>query len=191
MKNRSAGQAALEAVPGPPPSLWPASSSECGSGRQQGPQSVLDLDLTRAGAGHQAPRIAPIAVSTTVAFYREAFGASELFRNVLPDGTILLVELALGPARLLISEETPSLNAFAPPTVGGTPGLLHLEVDDPDAVVRRAVWGGAEVEMEVQEMFWGERYGVVRDPFGHRWSVATAREQLTPDEMIELTPPSV
>lgn len=137
------------------------------------------------------PHLFVRGTDAAVAFYRDAFGAAELFRNVLPDGTVLFVELALGPARLLVSEETPSLNALAPPTVGGTSGLLHLEVDDPDAVVRRACWAGAQVEMDVQEMFWGERYGIVRDPFGHRWSVATAREQLTPDEMMARTPPSV
>jgi PhnB protein len=87
---------------------------------------------------------------TAVGFYAEAFGAAELLRSTLPDGTLLFVELAVGPARLLVSEETPSLGALAPPTVGGTPMLLLLEVDDPDNVARRAVWAGAEVEMPVR-----------------------------------------
>ena len=123
-----------------------------------------------------------------VAFYRTAFGAAELLRNSLPDGRVLFVELAVGPARLLISEETPSLGALAPPTIGGSPVMLHIEVEDPDAVAQRAVDAGAVVEMPVQEMFWGERYGVVRDPFGHRWSMSTAREQLTPNEIARRTP---
>ena len=126
-----------------------------------------------------------------VAFYGTAFGAAELLRNSLPDGRVLFVELAVGPARLLLSEETPSLNALAPPTIGGSPVLLHIEVADPDAVARRAVDAGAEVEMPVQEMFWGERYGVLRDPFGHRWAISTAREQLTPDDIAHRTPPDV
>jgi len=124
-----------------------------------------------------------------VAFYRLAFGASELLRNRLPDGRVLFVELAVGPGRLLLSEETPSLNALAPPTIGGTPVVLLLEVDDVDAVAKQAVDAGAEVEMPVQEMFWGERYGVVVDPFGHRWALSTAREQLTPDDIARRTPP--
>jgi PhnB protein len=128
---------------------------------------------------------------TAVGFYAEAFGAAELLRSTLPDGTLLFVELAVGPARLLVSEETPSLGALAPPTVGGTPMLLLLEVDDPDNVARRAVWAGAEVEMPVREMFFGERYGIVRDPFGHRWALSTAREQLTPDDIAARTPPEV
>lgn len=126
-----------------------------------------------------------------VAFYRSAFGAAELLRTRLPDGRVLFVELAMGDGRLLLSEETPSLDALAPPTIGGSPVLLLLEVDDPDAAAGQAVAAGAEVEMPVQEMFFGERYGVVRDPFGHRWALSTAREQLTPDDIARRTPPDV
>ena len=128
-----------------------------------------------------------------VAFYRSAFGAAELLRTRLPDGRVLFVELAVGAGRLLLSEETPSLNALAPPTLGGSPVLLLLllEVDDPDATARQAVEAGAEVEMPVREMFFGERYGVVVDPFGHRWALSTAREQLTPDDIARRTPPDV
>jgi uncharacterized glyoxalase superfamily protein PhnB len=126
-----------------------------------------------------------------VAFYRSALGAAELLRTRLPDGRVLFVELALGDGRLLLSEETPSLNALAPPTIGGSPVLLLLEVDDPDAAAAQAVAAGAEIEMPVQEMFFGERYGVVRDPFGHRWALSTAREQLTPDDIARRTPPDV
>jgi uncharacterized glyoxalase superfamily protein PhnB len=126
-----------------------------------------------------------------VAFYRTAFGAAELFRTTLPDGRVLFVELALGDGRLLVSEETPALNALAPPTVGGSPVLLLLELDDVDAAARQAVEAGAEVEMPVREMFFGERYGVVRDPFGHRWALSTAREQLTPDDIARRAPRDV
>jgi uncharacterized glyoxalase superfamily protein PhnB len=83
------------------------------------------------------------------------------------------------------------MNALAPPTVGGTPVLLTLEVGDADAVARQAVESGASVEMPVEEMFWGERYGVVADPFGHRWAISTAREQLTPDDISSRTPPEI
>jgi PhnB protein len=130
-------------------------------------------------------------VIAAISFYRKAFGAVELFRNVLPNGVILLVELAVGGGRLLVSEETPGLNALAPPTVGGTPMLLMLEVDDVDDLFRRAVFAGAEVELPVAEMFFGERYAVVVDPFGHRWSLSTRREQLTPDDILRNTPPEV
>jgi uncharacterized glyoxalase superfamily protein PhnB len=122
-------------------------------------------------------------------FYAQAFGATELLRNTLPDGRLLLVELALGAGRLLISEETPSLGALAPPSVGGSPVMLMLEIDDVDTAAAIAIAAGAQIEMPVQEMFWGERYGVLRDPFGHRWALSTAREQYTPDEIATHTPP--
>jgi len=126
-----------------------------------------------------------------VSFYLEAFGAVELFRNTMPDGTVLFVELAFGQGRLLLSEETPSLKALAPPTVGGSPVMLMIEVDDVDTAAHRAVEAGARIEIPVEEMFWGERYGVLVDPFGHRWALSTVREQLTPDDIAARTPPDI
>ncbi|HXM56462.1 MAG TPA: VOC family protein [Candidatus Dormibacteraeota bacterium] len=122
-------------------------------------------------------------------FYCRALGASELLRNTLDDGTVWFIELALGDGRLLLSEETPSLNALAPPTIGGSPVLLYVEVDDVDGLFEGALAAGAEPEIPVQEMFWGERYGVLRDPFGHRWAISTAREQLTPEDIARRSPP--
>jgi PhnB protein len=130
-------------------------------------------------------------VSAAISFYHKAFGALELFRNVLPDGTVVFVELAVGEARLLISEEITRLNALAPSTLGGTPMLLTCETADPDDLARRAVFAGATMEAPVQEMFFGERYGRVIDPDGHRWALTTKREDLTPDDIDARTPPEV
>ena len=124
-----------------------------------------------------------------VAFYSEAFGAAELIRHCLPDGRVLFVELAVGPDKLLLSEEIKELNAVSPSTLGGSPVLLLLELDDVDNTFAHAVEMGATVEMPVAEMFWGERYGIVRDPFGHYWSLCTRREQLAPDEVADRVPP--
>jgi uncharacterized glyoxalase superfamily protein PhnB len=126
-----------------------------------------------------------------VSFYKAAFAAEELFRQTLPDGRILFIEVAVGPGRLLISGETPSLGGLAPPTIGGSAVLLLLETEDVDTVAERAIAAGAEVEMAIREMFWGERYGVLRDPFGHRWALSTAREELTPDEIARRAPEDV
>ncbi|MFD8497664.1 VOC family protein [Amycolatopsis sp. NPDC059657] len=97
-------------------------------------------------------------IAASLSFYAKAFGAVELFRNVLPDGTVLFVELAVGDARLLLSEEIPQLDALAPGTVGGTPMLLTLETTAPD---------------------------------GHRWALTTKREQFTPQDIDDRTPPEV
>lgn len=118
-----------------------------------------------------------------VVFYRAAFGAAEIFRQTADDGHIGFSELAIGHCRLLLSDETPDLGALAPETVGGSPVLLTLAVTNPDLAVERAVEHGAVVEMPVDDSFWGERYGVVRDPMGHRWAITTEREELSPDEM--------
>jgi PhnB protein len=108
-----------------------------------------------------------------VAFYTEAFGAAELIRHRLPDGRVLFVELAVGPDKLLLSEEIAELNALAPSTLGGSPVMLLLELDDVDGTFDHAIEMGAAVEMPVAETFWGERYGIVRDPFGHHWALCT------------------
>jgi uncharacterized glyoxalase superfamily protein PhnB len=134
------------------------------------------------------PHLFVADIEAAIAFYRKAFGAVELFRNVLPDGTVLFVELIAGDARLLVSEEVAHLNALAPTSIGGSPVLLLLETDDVDDIARRAVFAGATVELPVREMFFGERYGVVVDPSGHRWALSTRREQLTPEEIGTRTP---
>jgi len=136
-----------------------------------------------------APHIFVRGADAAAAYYCRVFEAEELVRQTLPDGHILFIELALGPARLLLSEDTPSLKAHAPSSVDGAPMLLLLEVDDVDAVAQRAIDAGAQVEMPVREMFWGERYCVLQDPFGWRWAISTAREELSPDEVARRMPP--
>ncbi len=123
--------------------------------------------------------------AAAVGFYTAAFSGHELLRQTNPDGTLLYAELALGDTRLLLSDEAPGLLALAPPTLGGSPVLLTLAVDVPDSAAARAVAHGAVIEMAVTESFWGERYGVVRDPFGHRWALTTEREELSPQELLE------
>ncbi|MEU3273365.1 VOC family protein [Saccharomonospora sp. NPDC006951] len=127
-------------------------------------------------------------IDEALSFYRTAFGATELFRSALADGTVLFVELAVGEARLLVSEEVPQLSALGPSTIGGTPVLLTLETADPDDLARRAVFAGATVEAPVEEMFFGERYGRVVDPAGHRWALTTKRERFTPEDIEARTP---
>ena len=130
-------------------------------------------------------------VPAALRFYRGAFGAAELFRNVLPSGAVLFVELALGDVRLLISEELPQLDAIAPNTQDTVPMLLVLETGDPDELARRVVRYGGRIEFPVQEMFFGERYGRVTDPFGYRWALSTKREQFTPADIDSRTPRTI
>jgi uncharacterized glyoxalase superfamily protein PhnB len=126
-----------------------------------------------------------------VRFYGAVFGATEVFRNTTADGNVAFVELAFGAAKLLIGGEVPEMGAVGPETVGGTPVLLTVELEDVDAAARRAEERGAVIEMPVEEQFWGERYGVVRDPFGHRWAICTRREELAPGDIHRQSPAQI
>ena len=92
-------------------------------------------------------------------------------------------ELILGDSRLYLADESPSFGALSPPTIGGTAVKLHIYVADVDAVVRRAEAAGATVLRPVQDQFYGDRSGMIADPFGHQWFVATRKEKVTPEEM--------
>ena len=118
-----------------------------------------------------------------VDFYKAAFGAEELFRLVEPGGRLGHCELKMGPAVLMLSEEFPEFGITAIPPGQSAGVMLHLHVDDADAVVARAVAAGAELVQPLADQFHGERSGKIRDPFGYDWSVGHEIEKLTPDEM--------
>lgn len=127
------------------------------------------------------PHLVVRGVVQAVEFYQRAFGAAELFRNVAPDGvSVIHSELLLGDSRFFACDEFPKHGVLSPASIGGTPVTLHLYVEDVDAFFARAVGAGAEVIMPVQDCFWGDRYGILKDPFGHKWSVASRIEDLSP-----------
>lgn len=122
--------------------------------------------------------------AAAIDFYRRAFGAEEIFRMPGPNGQgVAHAEIRLGNSVLMLAEEWPGLNCKGPTSLGGTSVKLHLYVDDCDALFDRAVKAGAKASMPVADMFWGDRYGTVTDPFGHDWGLATHKEDLTPEEM--------
>jgi uncharacterized glyoxalase superfamily protein PhnB len=118
-----------------------------------------------------------------IAFYVEAFGATERFRLTEPGGRVGHAELQLGPAVVMLSDEYPELDIRGPQTLGGTSFAMHLHVDDADALIRRAVDAGAALLRAPEDHFYGERSGTVRDPFGHEWLIGHSIEEVTPDEM--------
>jgi len=117
-------------------------------------------------------------------FYREAFGAEELERIPTPDGRIMSLQLRVAGSVLHVADEFPEMGVLAPPSIGGTPVVLALDVADADAVVARAVAAGAEVRQPVQDMFWGDRHGQIEDPFGHRWSISQHVRDVPHDEVV-------
>lgn len=130
------------------------------------------------------PHIVVRGADSAAAFYRDAFGAEEVSRIPTPDGRLMSVELRLGDGSLHLADEFPELGVLAPPSIGGTPVVLALEVDDADATFAHAVAAGAEVRQPVQEMFWGDRHGQLEDPFGHRWNVSQHVRDVPHDEVV-------
>ncbi len=121
--------------------------------------------------------------AAAIAFYQKAFGAVELARLPGPQGRLLHAMLRIGESPLMLVDEFPDWGALGPQTLKGSPVTMHLYVEDVDAAVERAVAAGARLTMPVADMFWGDRYGTVEDPFGHRWSIATHIRDLSPEEI--------
>ena len=118
-----------------------------------------------------------------IEFYKQAFGAQE--RGVMkgPDGKVMHAELKIGDSIVMLADEFPEFGAVAPESGGSTSMGLHIYVDNVDQAFDRAVKAGAKVEMPVSDQFWGDRYGKLRDPFGHKWSIATHVKDMSADEM--------
>jgi len=116
-------------------------------------------------------------------FYQRAFGAEEVFTLTAPDGALIHASVRIGNSMLMIADECPPMGAFGPQKLGGTPVTIHLSVADVDGSYARALAAGATAQMPVTEMFWGARYGVLKDPFGHSWSIATQVKNLTQEEI--------
>lgn len=135
------------------------------------------------------PQIVPYlcveGASAAIEFYRSVFGATERMRMAEPDGRLGHAELEIGAAVIMLSDEFPDLGVLAPKAIGGTPVTMTLYVEDVDDVFTRAIGAGATVLRPVENQFYGDRTGQFEDPFGHRWSVATHVEDVSPEDMAQ------
>ena len=131
------------------------------------------------------PHIVCAGAAEAIAFYVKAFNAVEMVRLPGPGGKLMHASLKIGDSTLMLVDEMPDCGALGPSSLKGSPVTLHLYVEDVDAAFAQAVAAGAKVTMPVADMFWGDRYGQVEDPFGHRWSLATHKRDVTPAEMQE------
>lgn len=132
------------------------------------------------------PQLVVRGAAQAIAFYQKVFGTQELLRNLAPDGTsIMHAELLCGDSRFFILDEFPEHGNLSPQTLQGSPITLHLYVPNVDEIFERALDAGAQVVLPVANTFWGERYGILLDPFGHRWSVSTRLEDLSLTELQE------
>ncbi|MGE8565980.1 MAG: VOC family protein [Achromobacter sp.] len=118
-----------------------------------------------------------------IAFYKKAFNAEELARLPGPNGKIMHAAVRIGDSVLMLMDDFAEWGSLGPKALKGTPVTLHLYVKDVDAAMKQAVDAGATLAMPAEDMFWGDRYGQVLDPFGHRWSIATHQFDYTPEEI--------
>lgn len=118
-----------------------------------------------------------------IEFYKNAFGAQVLGVHHTPDGKVMHGMLKIGDSFLMLADEFPGMGTPAPETLGGSPVVLNVYVEDVDALWNQAVAAGAQVVMPLADQFWGDRYGHIKDPFGHSWALGSRKENLTPEEM--------
>jgi PhnB protein len=131
------------------------------------------------------PHLVVRNAKNAIAFYKSAFGAKEKMVMPTPDGGVAHAELKIGDSLLMVADEMPAMGASAPQTVGGSPVHIFLYVPNVDKVFAQAVKAGATVTMPLMDMFWGDRYGKLDDPFGHKWALATHVEDVSPREMAK------
>jgi PhnB protein len=133
------------------------------------------------------PHLVIKGAAKAIDFYKKAFGAEEIVRMPAPDGNLVMhAQLKIGDSMIMLADEFPQGGCNkSPASAGSTTVVLHLYVQDADAVFNKATAAGAKVIMPLMDMFWGDRYGQVSDPFGHVWSIATHKEDLTPQEMAK------
>jgi PhnB protein len=139
------------------------------------------------GQDHLIPHLVCSPCAEAIEFYKKAFGAEEFVRLPTPDGRRLMhAGIRIGKSFVFLADDFPEHcggKARSPTALQGTPATFHQYVDNCDAAIKRAADAGATVMMPAADMFWGDRYGIVKDPFGHQWSFATHFKDMTPAEM--------
>jgi PhnB protein len=131
------------------------------------------------------PYLAVDGADAAIKFYGDVFGATERVRMPAPGGKVGHAELQLGDSLIMLADEFPDMGSRSPKAVGGTPVTISVYVEDVDGVFDRAIKAGAKALRPVENQFYGDRTGTFEDPFGHRWSVATHVEDVSPDEMAK------
>ena len=134
------------------------------------------------------PHLVCAGAAKAIEFYKRAFGAEEVMRLEGPDGSMWHGCVTIGDSAVMLVDEMPGMQSLGPKALKGTTVTMHLNVPDVDASIEKAAAAGAKVLMPAADMFWGDRYGVVEDPFGHKWSIATHIRDMTVDEIKAAIP---
>jgi PhnB protein len=146
---------------------------------------MADVKPIPDGYPQVTPYLCVEGAEAAIAFYAEVLGTTERMRMLGPDGKVSHAELQLGDSLVMVADEAPAIGVLSPKTIGGTPVTLSVYVEDVDAVIDRAAQAGATVLRPAEDQFYGDRTGQFEDPFGHRWSVATHVEDVSPEEMAK------
>ncbi|MEO8937421.1 MAG: VOC family protein [Burkholderiaceae bacterium] len=147
--------------------------------------SATPVKAIPEGMHSLTPHLVCAGAANAIDFYTAAFGAVELSRLVMPTGKIMHAGMRIGDSVLMLVDEMPEWDALGPLALKGSSVTIHVYVEDVDAAFAKAVAAGATVVMPVADMFWGDRYGMLVDPFGHKWSMATHQHDFTPEQLIE------
>lgn len=130
------------------------------------------------------PTLTIRGASDAIEFYKKAFDAKEVYRFPGPDGkSIMHAEIRIGDSAIMLCDEMPEMGCLSPKSIGGPSGAIYLYVNDADSVFNKAVSVGAQSLMPLMDGFWGDRIGMLVDPFGHRWTVATRKKEMSLDEI--------
>lgn len=135
------------------------------------------------GVSKLSPHLVVAGAGEAIKFYEKAFGAKQMMKLEGPDGKIMHACLSINDSSVMLVDENPQWKALGPKALGGTPVTIHLLVPDVDAAFAKAIAAGATATMPPEDMFWGDRYGVLLDPFGHSWSIATTKKEMTESEI--------
>jgi PhnB protein len=143
----------------------------------------MAVPYTPAGYHTATPYLVMQGAAAAIEFYKKSFGATEIMRFPGPDGKIGHAEIKIGDSFIMLADEHLEMDARGPLRIGGTPVGIMLYVPDVDATFNKAIAAGAKVFKAVQDQFYGDRSGTLTDPFGHKWTIATHKEDVSPDEM--------
>ena len=145
----------------------------------------MNIEPIPQGMNTLTPHLICRDAAAAMDFHAKAFGAVVHAKLPGPDGKLMHGMSSIGDSKIMYGEEMPAWNSLSPQSLNNSPVVLHVYVPDVDAAIAKAVAAGATVTMPADDMFWGDRYGQVVDPFGHRWSLATHVRDVTPEEMKE------
>jgi uncharacterized glyoxalase superfamily protein PhnB len=174
-KKRAAGKAGKAGRAAKKTAKRPAKKAKRAASKPKGVQRVPEHMHTIT------PHLVVKGANDAIEFYKKAFGAVEHYRMPMPDGAIMHAEIQIGGSVFFLNDEMRGTKS--PQTLGGSAVTVHLQVEDVDALWNQAVAAGCQVTMPLMNMFWGDRYGMLVDPFGHSWSMASHVEDVPPEEM--------